>query len=95
MPKETIIHGYDKENKKFKKARVDSSGFLLTDAKPYNVILFDPNDSQPNYIGMNENKDALETDTDWVIYKFTYSGSNITKIEKAIGAWSNRTSLFS
>jgi hypothetical protein len=56
-------------------------------------IRFDPDDSRAIYIGLNYNAKALTTQTDWVIYKFTYDGatSNVTRIQKAITSWDGRT----
>jgi len=70
---------------------VQSDGNVKT-ASSY--ILFDPDDSQPTYIGVNDDSDANTTDIDWTIYKFLYSGSNTTSIRKKTGAWDNRSSLF-
>lgn len=59
-------------------------------------ILFDADDSAPTYIGLNRSETASQTTSqDWVIYKFTYSGSNVTQIQKRRGAWADRASLFS
>lgn len=69
---------------------VDTDGNVV-DA---NYVLFDADDSQPDYIGLNDDADANTSDTDWLIYKFTYSGSNVTQIKKKKGAWDNRASLF-
>ena len=67
----------------------------LTDSGFYSDILFDPDDSQPIYIGLNVTNGADTTlDTSWKVYKFTYSGTNITRIQIAYGAWDNRASLF-
>jgi hypothetical protein len=56
---------------------------------------FDPTDGSPLvYIGQNSNPDALDTDLNWVIRKIYYSGSNITKVIKRRGAWSDRVALF-
>lgn len=60
----------------------------------YSYFQFDPDDSAPNYIGKNTNSAALDGDSTWVIYKFTYSGSNVTKIVKKTGTWSGRVALF-
>jgi hypothetical protein len=58
-------------------------------------IRFDADDSAPTYIGINRTQGASEsTAQDWVIYKFTYSGSNTTSISKRRGAWADRASLF-
>ena len=59
-----------------------------------NLIKFDPNDSAPNYIGLNQTMTASDGDTDWVILKFTYGGSNVTQIQRAKGSWTGRAALF-
>lgn len=57
-------------------------------------IRFDANDSAPIYIGLNPSTNASDDSVAWVIYKFTYSGSNVTRIQKATGTWTGRASLF-
>lgn len=58
------------------------------------IIKFDADDSAPTYIGMHDDPNATDTQTGWIIYKFTYSGSNVTQIVKKRGSWSDRASLF-
>ena len=58
-------------------------------------VQYDTDDSAPNYIGVNANADALDGDTDWTVYKFTYSGSNVTSIKRKTGSWTGRVALFS
>jgi hypothetical protein len=59
----------------------------------YADVLFDENDLAPNYIGLAAS--PIETSSEgWVIYKFTYSGSNVTRIQKVKGVWDDRVSLF-
>ena len=60
----------------------------------YKLIKFDPNDSQPTYIGLNQDADAVDGDADWKIYKFTYDGSDTTQIQVKYGSWTGRTLLF-
>lgn len=67
---------------------------LRTSNLKYGAFQFDPNDSAPIYIGKHEDVLASNADTDWVIYKFTYSGSNVTDIRKKTGVWNNRSSIF-
>ena len=55
---------------------------------------FDADDSAPTYIGIHVDPDADDDNTDWKIFKFTYSGDNVTSIRKKTGVWSHRTSLF-
>lgn len=63
------------------------------DKSPFKEIRFDPNDSAPIYIGINKLEQTVDDDR-WVIFKFTYSGENVTVIERAIGSWTGRASLF-
>lgn len=65
------------------------------DAGLHGDIMFDPDDSLPIYIGLNLTMGAsITTNTEWKIYKFTYAGSNVTRIQLAYGAWANRVALF-
>lgn len=64
-------------------------------AREWGITKFDPNTSAPIYVGYNLAENAADTDTDWVVLKYTYSGSDITIIQRKVGAWSNRASLFS
>lgn len=57
-------------------------------------IRFDPSDAQPIYIGINQTNNEDTTAVNWVIYKFTYTGSDATRIQKASGSWDSRATLF-
>ena len=57
-------------------------------------IQFDASDAAPDYIGLNILKGASDGATDWKIYKFTYSGDNVTRIQLAYGTWTGRIALF-
>lgn len=59
----------------------------------YSDIRFDADDSAPTYIGLNVSNAALTSASDWKIYKFTYSGSNTTRIQSQTGIWDNRATL--
>lgn len=59
----------------------------------YSDIRFDVDDSAPIYIGLNVTNAALTSSNDWKIYKFTYSGSNTTRIQSQTGVWDNRATL--
>lgn len=85
---ENIEHETSAEAKKV--ISVDVSG-NITDASD---IRFDPNDSVPDYIGTNKTQGAPTSNTDWLIYKLTYSGLNVTRIQKAVGSWDGRVGLF-
>ena len=66
---------------------------LLLQAQTAGIIKFDANDAAPDYIGLADSS-ASDDDTDWILIKFTYSGDNVTTIEKARGSWTNRTTYF-
>jgi hypothetical protein len=57
-------------------------------------IRFDPNDSAPLYIGLNPSTNASDGSVAWIIYKFTYDGANVTRIQKSSGTWTGRAELF-
>lgn len=67
---------------------------MLSDLGFFADIQFDASDAAPNYIGLNILKGASDGATDWKIYKFTYSGANITRIQLAYGTWTGRAALF-
>jgi hypothetical protein len=64
------------------------------DAGIFADIRFDANDAAPDYIGLNVVADASTASPDWRVYKFSYSGSDVTRIQMANGAWMSRASLF-
>jgi hypothetical protein len=66
----------------------------LADMGFYADIRFDADDSHPTYIGLNVNNDANTASLDWKVYKFTYVGTDVTRIQLAYGAWDNRIGLF-
>ncbi len=84
----------DREYDKFVESTFTDTALRIQDSDAAKDIRFDANDSAPNYVGLNKTNGAATTDTDWIIYKFTYSGSNVTRIQKALGAWDSRTGLF-
>ena len=45
-------------------------------------VRFDPDDSLPTYIGIHITNGAATSDTDWKLYKFSYSGSNATRVQQ-------------
>lgn len=57
-------------------------------------IRFDPNDAAPIYVGLNTLNGQSTTNINWKIYKFTYSGSSVTRVQLAYGAWDSRVFLF-
>jgi ABC-type amino acid transport substrate-binding protein len=58
-------------------------------------IRYDASDALPNYIGVNPDPDAETSAVNWVIFKFTYSGTYATRIQKKRGSWDGRVALFS
>jgi len=65
-----------------------------SDSGFYADIQFDASDAAPIYIGLNLLKGASDAAADWKIYKFTYSGSAVTRIQLAYGSWTSRASYF-
>lgn len=84
----------DREYQKFVETTFNDTAVRIQDADSSNDIRFDPNDSAPNYIGLNKTNGASTSAETWIIYKFTYSGDNVTRIQKALGAWDSRAGLF-
>jgi hypothetical protein len=67
----------------------------LVDSGFYCDVMFDPDDSAPNYVGLHTDNGAdTASNNSWKVLKFTYSGGNVTRIQTAYGAWVNRASLF-
>ena len=46
-----------------------------------------------DYKGINTDSSAADADTDWVIWKFTWSSGNCTKIQMLVGSWTGRAGL--
>lgn len=65
----------------------------IVDSGFYMDIRFDVDDSAPNYIGLHTTLNAPTSDSFWKIYKFTYSGSNVTRIQSQTGVYDNRATL--
>lgn len=68
-------------------------GDLNYEAMMGHDIRYDADDSAPIYIGINKNTVGDTAQYNWVIYKFTYSGANVTRIQKQVGSWDQRASL--
>lgn len=45
------------------------------------------------YIGKHWQTNASDADPNWIITKFTYDGTKISKIQTSEGTWSGRASL--
>ena len=67
---------------------------VASDLGFYADIRFDPDDSQPDFIGLNLSNGAAGSASDWKVYKFSYTGTAVTRIQLAYGAWDDRVSLF-
>ena len=66
----------------------------LVDTSYYADIRYDVNDSAPIYIGLNTTNGASQSAIDWKIYKFTYVGADVTRVQLAYGSWTGRVALF-
>lgn len=66
----------------------------VSDLGFFGDIRFDTDDSQPIYIGLHVTNGASVDDLTWKIYKFTYVGSNTTRIQLAYGSWTSRATYF-
>lgn len=71
---------------------IDSTA--MTIQKP-GIVKFDWTSGNLDYKGVNANASAADGDTDWLIYKYTWDGSNLTVILKRTGSWTGRAALFS
>jgi hypothetical protein len=49
--------------------------------------------SNPIYKGYHKQTNAPDAASDWWIIKYSYSGSDIVKIQESEGSWTNRASL--
>jgi hypothetical protein len=65
----------------------------VTIAKP-GIVKFDWTSGNLDYKGVNVNADASDDDTDWLIYKYTWVGSNPTKVQEKQGSWTLRATYF-
>jgi hypothetical protein len=62
---------------------------------PPNVLTkYDWSLGLPLYKGQNVNATAVDTDTDWTITKYIWSGSNLENTIVKTGSWTNRVNLF-
>lgn len=71
----------------------------IQDAQGHEVpldIRFDASDAAPTYIGLNyDNVSAGTAVPSWTVYKFTYSGSDVTRIQRKDAiTWDARGSSF-
>ena len=46
-----------------------------------------------DYMGINTDPAAADADTDWCVFKYTWSGGNCTKIQMLVGSWTGRAGL--
>ena len=78
----------------YKIPNVNNKPPQLGDLAFYCDIRFDASDAAPNYIGLHVTNGAATTDAEWKVLKFSYSGSDVTRIQTAYGAWDSRVGLF-
>lgn len=88
-----ILVGVDGVNSVARSLSTDQVGSLATGSM-FNDIRFDASDAAPTFIGLHTTIDAETSDSNWLIYKFTYSGSDITHIRRQKGVWDDRASIF-
>ncbi len=56
---------------------------------------FDYTTGNLDYAGYNRNIAASDGDTDWYVFKYTWVGTNCTKIlGPEVGSWTGRAALF-
>ena len=46
------------------------------------------------YAGYHQLQSASDDDPNWLLYKYTYDGDDITKIQKSEGTWTDREDYF-
>lgn len=78
----------------YQKPLVGEEPPILADSGFYADIRFDPTDNLPNYIGLNVKNGEATSATNWKVIKFTYNGTNSTRIQTAYGSWDGRVALF-
>ncbi len=67
---------------------------VMADPAFHADMRFDPSDAAPDYVGLHDTVNASTANTNWKIYKFTYSGNSTTRIQLSYGAWDDRVDLF-
>jgi len=83
-----------REKDKFIETIAGETAIRISSELTMGIVKFDADDSAPDYIGINTDKDATDAVTTWKVLKFTYSGSAVTQIEIAYGSWTGRAALF-
>lgn len=79
----------------YRKPNLDNYPPAVVDSGFYCDIRYDASDAAPDYIGLHTEMGAdTVTNSQWKILKFTYSGSDITRIQVAYGTWTDRASYF-
>lgn len=79
----------------YKIPNINNNKPQLSDLGWYSDIRFDPSDAAPVYIGLNVTNGAdVTSDNEWKILKFSYSGSDVTRIQTAYGNWTGRVGYF-
>ncbi len=78
----------------YQQPKVTQGPPTITDAGIWGEVRYDADDSAPTYIGMHVTQGESTASTDWKLLKFTYSGSNVTRIQLTYNSWDNRASAF-
>lgn len=60
----------------------------------YTDIQFAYSGSDLEYIGANITLNEPDASTTWEITKFTYTDGELTRIQFAVGSWTDRATLF-
>ena len=73
---------------------VEGMGWLRSPIKGvYPYEQYDYTSGDLDYMGINNDGSAADGDTDWIVFKYTWSGGNCTKIQMLIGSWTGRAGL--
>lgn len=60
----------------------------------YKDIRIERSNHLVEYEGKHTSTSASTSDPNWVITKYSYTNYEVTRIQKAVGAWDNRGALF-
>ena len=70
----------------------DANALVVTDHK-HPDVLFEYTGGVLDYKGVHTSHDPGTDDEGWTIYKFTWDGNDLVRLEKLTGAWDNRATL--
>ncbi len=57
-------------------------------------VRFDPDEDNPTYIGIHPVSGNATSTKDWTVFKFTYSGVDVTRIQRLTIAYDDRATAF-